>query len=431
MPAIAGETQLACGVQLDPHLLDQGVDLFGPLAAELRVASIDGREHAFHRAHICARGGRGCRASRPSTSTRRSSSRAWLRRLSCGSPIGASAPPNRAGSTFRGLSMAAITPRRIDTLSAAMSVTFAAAIACVSASATVGALQHRRLIARIANGAVVTRSMVNARFAGRDPQSGDRLVQQAQHLAARRLRDSRSDLSATTRAGGERRPPWSVALSHPSPGQSHSASRRPRRRARRSRTRRCSPCSAICRADSAYFSVAVQLTARHGRLTTCRLGSAAACRIDRTHRHREHEPVADARVLAVADDGGAVVEEDAKQGRPTRQTQAPRRQATASAANDYADSTVHGGLQSNWPYGASQAGRRMPARRSAQARRRVENLLTDGEFPVERRDNKIFFSARLARIVTDRLIAARLRTSFRLFRRSQSVESLLLLDSFS
>ncbi len=36
--------------------------------------------------------------------------------------------------------MAAITPRRIDTLSTEMSVTFAAAIACVRASATVGAL---------------------------------------------------------------------------------------------------------------------------------------------------------------------------------------------------------------------------------------------------------------------------------------------------
>ena len=40
---------------------------------------------------------------------------------------------------------------------------------------------------------------------------------------------------------------------------------------------------------------------------------AGRIHIHSAHRDRKHEPIADARVFAVADDGGAVVEEHAKE----------------------------------------------------------------------------------------------------------------------
>ena len=49
LPLIARQPQPASRVQLDLHLLDQRVDLFGPLAAQLRVAPIDGRERRVRR----------------------------------------------------------------------------------------------------------------------------------------------------------------------------------------------------------------------------------------------------------------------------------------------------------------------------------------------------------------------------------------------
>jgi hypothetical protein len=64
-----------------------------------------------------------------------------------------------------------------------MSVTFAAAIACVRTSANRRRPQHRRLIARVASGRGRHEIDCKRRFTGRDSQPGDRLVQQAEHLA--------------------------------------------------------------------------------------------------------------------------------------------------------------------------------------------------------------------------------------------------------
>ena len=69
-----------------------------------------------------------------STSTRRSVFSIRASSRSCGAPIGASAAPRSPAARFADCRCAATTPRRIDTRSTAMSVTFAAAIACVMAS---------------------------------------------------------------------------------------------------------------------------------------------------------------------------------------------------------------------------------------------------------------------------------------------------------
>ena len=92
---------------------------------------------------------------------------------------------------------------------------------------------------------------------------------------------------------------------------------------------------------------------RHRQVHHVKAGIAGAVRVDRADRHGEHESIADARVLAVADDGGAVVEEHAEErdrlGRRRRRTGEPRR-----CGQRQASSTVHGGLQSKFSYRASQ-----------------------------------------------------------------------------
>src|SRR5688500_2394889 len=88
-------------------------------------------------------------------------------------------------------------------------------------------------------------------------------------------------------------------------------------------------------------------------------------RVDLSDRHREHDAIADARVLAVADNRRAVVEEHAKQGdrlgKRRRRTGKPRYDGERQSR-----STVHGGLQSNLAYPSSQA-----CRAEAPARRRM------------------------------------------------------------
>jgi hypothetical protein len=138
---------------------------------------------------------------------------------------------------------------------------------------------------------------------------------------------------------------------------------------------------------------------RHGQVHHMQARIAGRIRVDSTDRHREHESIADARVLAIADDRGAVVEEHAEQrdrlGKRRRRTGEPRR-----CSQRYAGSTVHGGLQSNLPYEASQA-RPCLHTVAPQERRCVENLLRDSEFPVEYSTTKIFFLLDSARIVAE------------------------------
>ena len=86
----------------------------------------------------------------------------------------------------------------------------------------------------------------------------------------------------------------------------------------------------------------------------------------------------------------------------------------ADAANDMQVRTVHGELQSNLPYQSESSGLESAVPSVAEVRRRcaclaearsakanVENLLMDGEFPVEYTATKIFFLQDSARIVAE------------------------------
>ena len=162
-----------------------------------------------------------------------------------------------------------MTPRRIDTRSAATSVAFATAMACAIASAGSWRAQHRHGVADAALGAEsATRSMREAGFAGGQPQTGDRFVEQAQHL----LNIVRAIPIMIARPRRE-----------PAPGvNGHVETRlrilgendRVQRRGDLARERRVIglarwwPCSAKSAPTRRISSVAIQLTADTGRLTT-------------------------------------------------------------------------------------------------------------------------------------------------------------------
>jgi hypothetical protein len=129
---------------------------------------------------------------------------------------------------------------------------------------------------------------------------------------------------------------------------------------------------------------------RHRQVHDMKAGLSNNVRVNGADRHREHKPIANACVLAVADDGGAIVEEHSKErdrfGRRGRNTGEPRK-----CGQRHAGSTVHGGLQSNLAYQASQARRRTCLAEAQSAKADVENLLRNSEFPVEFATTKFFF----------------------------------------